>query len=633
MARHEKQVMIGIFVLRMAGPSTTNGLTQHPFTIYCPHFPRAPLILPNHTWLKGSPSTPPFPSIFTDIHHPHQASLSTSKRNSYHPSNSSFSIPKHHPPSPNNQRYTNINTTAMSFGDTRITNLIEGKVETFHPLLVVETGYLNFMAHDINAFPMARDKLNKENKTTPTVTIATPVGDRIPATQAAEYTFQQHMEIDAISAPTPITSGKLPTSENFKTTPTKTPRWSNHILELAQDKVTINSTAHGWWPTKETATNKEAPVTQLASDINVKSASKVKSRILDPRGRVGVTNNSVNQRLKARSAVKARSKDRVAKRVEDIRANHVNQIENKNQNMTTTKRVPKTKRKVTPRELINGTEQHTRIVRWLELCAQAQPFLLPTAPKTPPRSPTVLANKSAATPTAPNTAKSTTKPKSAVLKPKAGAGITKQTPNGRPADKVALKSKAKGKPAVGEGRDATSRVTENTNLSNLRRSQIPSQAAPKPVSPILKPKGDAGVTKQTSKPCLNGQNTENTTTSLKFGTTKAKGRAGGKKKTAAQRIWEETAILMAQLEWLKSVDAELSDRIAAFRSIMKSEDTIIVRSSSDTSSKYPIQEPKAGAGLSQGQSAAMSMGVPIEFMDTTEEWGIEGGTRQTRKQG
>ncbi|PWW75424.1 hypothetical protein C7212DRAFT_345410 [Tuber magnatum] len=485
----------------------------------------------------------------------------------------------------------------MSVGDTRIVNLPEDNVETSHTLPIMQTVNLNLMAHDITGSPMVGGELKKEEKTTPTVTIATPIGDQIPATPATQHTFQKHREIAAGSAPSPIPPGNPPTSDNFKTAQTKAPRRSMRILELAQkpakDKVTISSGSHGWEPTEETLITKEAPATQPASEISVKSVRKVKSRILDPRGGAGVTKNTVNQRLGAQRAAKAKSKDKVGKEVRNIRVNHANPIE-KNPNITTTNKVPQTRRKVTPEELLNGTERRTRILRWLEL--------------------------SAATHSGPNAAKPPTKPGAPILEPKAGAGITKQTLDGRLPGQMGRKSKANAKMEVevGEGRYATAGVTENTNSSNLPNTQIPSQPIHKTVSPILKPKDGAGVTKKTVKPGVRGQSSGNTTAGPKHGTTKPKARAGGKKKTAAERIREETAILMTNLELLKSADAELSRLIAECRG-MKSEDTTSVESFNNILPKSPVQEAETGAGPSQGVSSSRSMETSIKSVDTIEE--------------
>ncbi|PWW76375.1 hypothetical protein C7212DRAFT_317667 [Tuber magnatum] len=90
---------------------------------------------------------------------------------------------------------------------------------------------------------------------------------------------------------------------------------------------------------------------------------------------------------------------------------------------------------------------------------------------------------------------------------------------------------------------------------------------------------------------------------------------------------------MLNLEWLKSVDAELGRLLAECRGMMKSEDTATVGSFNNILLQSTTQGAGTGASPSQGLSSAESMDTLTKFMDTIEQWGMEGGIGQANNQG
>ncbi|CUS11283.1 unnamed protein product [Tuber aestivum] len=417
----------------------------------------------------------------------------------------------------------------------------------------------------------------QENKTALTTSIVLPIGYQIPVPPAAWPTV------------TDMEENSAPTDHQLCQGPPR-PTMCAPELEpkLAQDEVPVNQAEHGREFTQTTPITKQDVAMDLPGDIMAGSARK------------------------GRSGVKAKVKPKVEKAMTMKNLNRWNKMRKDVQNITATRtnKISKTTHKITPGEILNGTERHQRILWWIKQCSQSLPFLHATMRKTPPPSPNILANLAAGRgSTDRNPVKPTAKPARPILGPKADAGITKKYHAGRLTAHTQPEAKAKGD--VGEGPDSTAGVSKNASFSKVTIKQTMSPAAVKTMSLILKRKDGAGVTKKITQPDLLGPTLENATTNCpKPRNPKRKGRVGGKRRTATERINQETKVLMLKLEFLKSVDAELSRQITLYRGTMKAEDT-------SASVKSPTQEASSDTALSHGIFVAKSK-------DAIEERGMEG---------
>jgi len=374
-------------------------------------------------------------------------------------------------------------------------------------------------------------EMEDHSTTATTATTAAPIGVQIPAPQTAHHISPESLKIEQSSTSPAIiyrkvsAAGKVTKALRGRTlgeTPQRSQRRSMRIMELqkkhAQDKLTVASTNQEEEDTvtspdrSQIATmNKTRVGMEKGKGGRVKAVAKVDSRILKPRDGARVTKKTAVGELGNRIMKKTKSGGEMAKEVG-------------NQSITLAATIDKV-REVPPASALPKVLQtpQRRSMRIFESTRKHGHDKLAVAPTGQCEVPAVAAQVEKVIVDllgghiAPETKakaemekgnEATIKINSPILKPRAGAGVTKKTPVRTLRSRIEeKKGKPKGKIEKrdeGESITATTTTTITDQVTEPPRSRAPCEVLRQLAaavlidvkSPILKPREGAGVSKR-----------------------------------------------------------------------------------------------------------------------------------------